>query len=156
MHFVIENQLVLQPDQEKLSIFRLSHWRNIYLYLVILIQLCDCPGLIFPNASSSRAEMVCNGVLPIDNIKDYLSPMDLLSQRIPKIVYEKLYGINLSEYKDLDGSTVLATYSKKRGFVTGRGLPDEAKASKIMLKDFVNGKLLYVKLPPEYNGEKLW
>jgi large subunit GTPase 1 len=50
----------------------------------------------------------------------------------------------------------LATYSKKRGFVTGRGLPDEAKASKIMLKDFVNGKLLYVKLPPEYNGEKLW
>jgi large subunit GTPase 1 len=62
----------------------------------------------------------------------------------------------LSEYKDLDGSTVLATYSKKRGFVTGRGLPDEAKASKIMLKDFVNGKLLYVKLPPEYNGEKLW
>lgn len=39
--------------------------------------------------------MVCNGVLPIDNIKDYLSPMDLLAERIPKIAFEKLYGINL-------------------------------------------------------------
>ena len=120
------------------------------------MQLCDCPGLIFPNASSSRAEMVCNGVLPIDNIKDYLSPMDLLTQRITKIVFVTLYGINLSDYNTNGDDSVLATYSKKRGFVTGRGLPDEAKASKIMLKDFVNGKLLYVKLPPEYNGEKHW
>lgn len=96
--------------------------------------------------------MVCNGVLPIDNIKDYLSPMDLLTQRIPKIVFEKLYGILLHEYKVLDASTVLSVYSSKRGFMTGRGLPDEAKASKIMLKDFVNGKLLFVKLPPSYEG----
>ena len=94
--------------------------------------------------------MVCNGVLPIDNIKDYLSPMDLLAERIPKIVFEKLYGINLQEFKNIDASTVLSTYSKKRGFMTGRGLPDEAKASKLMLKDFVNGKLLYVKLPPNF------
>lgn len=39
--------------------------------------------------------MVCNGVLPIDNIRDYLTPVDLLCNRIPKIVFEKLYGINL-------------------------------------------------------------
>jgi large subunit GTPase 1 len=29
--------------------------------------------------------MVCNGVLPIDNIKDYLTPIDLLIERIPKV-----------------------------------------------------------------------
>jgi len=39
------------------------------------LVLCDCPGLIFPSASSTRAEMVCNGVLPIDKIKDYISPI---------------------------------------------------------------------------------
>jgi len=59
--------------------------------------LCDCPGLIFPNAASSRAEMVCNGVLPIDNIKDYLSPIDLIVERIPKIVLEKLYGLEFDK-----------------------------------------------------------
>lgn len=61
------------------------------------LWVCDCPGLIFPNAQSTRAEMVCNGVLPIDNIKDYLSPVDLLCERIPKIVFEKLYGLDLRE-----------------------------------------------------------
>lgn len=34
--------------------------------------------------------MVCNGVLPIDNMKDYLSPIDLLVDRIPKV-----YMINM-------------------------------------------------------------
>lgn len=58
----------------------------------------------------------------------------------------------------LDASSLLQCYSTKRGFVTGniyiltigRALPDEAKAAKIMLKDFVNGRLLYCKLPYDY------
>jgi large subunit GTPase 1 len=58
-------------------------------------MLCDCPGLVFPNAASTRGEMVCNGVLPIDKIRDYLSPIDCLVSRIPRIVFEKLYGLKL-------------------------------------------------------------
>ena len=33
--------------------------------------------------------MVCNGVLPIDNMKDYLSPVDVLAMRIPKVTNKK-------------------------------------------------------------------
>ncbi len=33
--------------------------------------------------------MVCNGVLPIDNMKDYLSPVDVLAMRIPKVKKKK-------------------------------------------------------------------
>ena len=36
--------------------------------------------------------MVCNGVLPIDNMKDYLSPVDVLAMRIPKVT-KKIYNI---------------------------------------------------------------
>jgi len=36
---------------------------------------------------------VCNGVLPIDKLKDYVSPADLITSRIPKIVFEKLYHL---------------------------------------------------------------
>lgn len=39
-------------------------------------------------------------------------------------------------------------------FVTGRGLPDEAKVSKMFLKDLTQGKLLHCELPPEYDKEK--
>jgi large subunit GTPase 1 len=45
------------------------------IFLEKHLLLCDCPGLIFPNAASTRAEMVCNGVLPIDTIKDHISPI---------------------------------------------------------------------------------
>ena len=69
-------------------------------------MLCDCPGLVFPNAASTRAEMVVNGVLPIDKIKDYLSPMDLLAQRIPGSVFERLYSIKI-DVKDPSGSYIL-------------------------------------------------
>jgi large subunit GTPase 1 len=68
-----------------------KHFQTIQLQEDIMVhntkhpQLCDCPGLVFPNAASSRAEMVCNGILPIDNMKDHLSPMDVLASRIPKV-----------------------------------------------------------------------
>lgn len=35
-----------------------------------------------------------------------------------------------------------------RGFMTARGLPDNPRSSRHILKDFVNGKLLYCVPPP--------
>lgn len=35
------------------------------------ITLCDCPGLVFPSFMSLRADMVLNGVLPIDQLRDH-------------------------------------------------------------------------------------
>jgi large subunit GTPase 1 len=67
--------------------------------------------------------MVLNGVLPIDNIKDYLSPIDLLASRISPIVLEKLYGLPpLGPAPNTPD--ILSTYSLKRGFYTGSGTPD--------------------------------
>lgn len=99
--------------------------------------------------------MVCNGVIPIDKIKDYLGPMDLLASRIPKEVFEKLYHIKI-EKECPSGSEVLTTYAIHKGYWTGNALPDMAKSSKYILKDFVNGILLYCKIPPNYSGEKIW
>jgi len=79
-------------------------------------MLCDCPGLVFPNAASTRGELVCNGVLPIDRIKDYLTPMDLLAERIPKVVWNKLYSICLDKVKKMTGTEVLTVFGETRGY----------------------------------------
>ena len=55
--------------------------------------LCDCPGLVFPSFANSKAEMMCCAVLPIDSIKDFLTPIALIINRIPKQVLEKFYKI---------------------------------------------------------------
>ena len=42
----------------------------------------------------------------------------------------------------------------------GSGLPDETKAARFILKDFVSGRLIYCKLPPDdedfLRDHKIW
>ena len=48
------------------------------------VTLCDCPGLVFPKVSASVADMTLNGLYPLDAIKRYEEPIEILTQRIPK------------------------------------------------------------------------
>lgn len=41
------------------------------LALTDAVTLCDCPGLVFPRVSSTFAEMILNGLYPIDTIKNH-------------------------------------------------------------------------------------
>ena len=57
--------------------------------------LCDCPGLVFPSFANSTAEMMTCGVLPIDSIRNYVPPIQLIMSRISKQVLEHQYKIKL-------------------------------------------------------------
>jgi large subunit GTPase 1 len=92
--------------------------------------------------------MVCNGVLPIDKLRDFLGPLDLLSERVPKRIFEHLYGLRIEGEKP-NATAILTAYAIKHGFYTGNGLPETAKSAKIILKDVVHGRVLYCKLPPK-------
>ncbi|KRW99507.1 P-loop containing nucleoside triphosphate hydrolase [Pseudocohnilembus persalinus] len=98
------------------------------------VLLCDCPGLVFPNAGSTRGEMVLNGVLPIDRIIDYLGPIDLLVSRVPIVVFEQLYSLSIGLNK-ITADHLLTAYALKKGYVRGKGEPDEAKSAKLILKN---------------------
>lgn len=119
------------------------------------LVVCDCPGLVFPNAASTRAEMVCNGVLPIDKLKDYISPVDLMCSRIPRVVLEKVYKLHL-DVEQPDAHHFLAKYAQAKGYHTGSAQPDLARSAKLILKDLIGGKLLYVKLPPTSIENSIW
>lgn len=126
-----------------------KHFQTIFIEKDVV--LCDCPGLVFPSVVSTKAEMVCNGVLPIDNLKDYIGPVEVLCDKVPKFVFERLYHIKLEE-KRPSATSLLSTFARNRGFFTGgSGLPDFAKVARIILKDLVNGRLLFCRLSPEYD-----
>ena len=91
--------------------------------------------------------MVLNGVIPIDNLREYQTPMNLLVQRIPKRIIEEKYGLKLKD--DIYTSeTLLQGFATLKGFHTGRGLPNEAMAARIILKDYTSGHLSHCQLPP--------
>lgn len=49
------------------------------LYVEPGLCLCDCPGLVMPSFVSTKAEMTCNGILPIDQMRDHVPPISLIS-----------------------------------------------------------------------------
>jgi large subunit GTPase 1 len=120
------------------------------------VVLCDCPGLVFPNFAFTKAELTCNGVLPIDQMREFTGPATLVATRIPRPFLEAVYGIHINVRSQEEGGTgtptgeeVLRAYAAARGFFTqGLGQPDESRAARTVLKDYVKGKLLFVHPPP--------
>ncbi|XP_013855331.1 large subunit GTPase 1 homolog isoform X2 [Austrofundulus limnaeus] len=117
------------------------------LYVEPGLCLCDCPGLVMPSFLSTKAEMICSGILPI-------------CHTIPRHVLEGTYGINIirpREDEDPDrpptSEELLMAYGYMRGFMTAHGQPDQSRSARYVLKDYVNGKLLYCHPPPHINPE---
>lgn len=131
-----------------------KHFQTIHLSDSVL--LCDCPGLVFPNFATTKAELVVNGILPIDQLREYSGPAALVAQRIPQSFLEAIYGMKIITRPLEEGGTgiptaeeVLSAYAVARGFwTTGQGQPDESRAARYVLKDYVKGKLLYCQPPP--------
>lgn len=131
-----------------------KHFQTIHLSPDVI--LCDCPGLVFPNFATTKAELVCNGILPIDQLREFTGPAALVAQRIPQSFLEALYGIKVHTRPLEEGGTgtptaeeVLIAYAIARGFAkTGQGQPDESRAARYILKDYMNGKLLFCHPPP--------
>jgi large subunit GTPase 1 len=142
-----------------------KHFQTLHLSEKVI--LCDCPGLVFPNFATTKADLVCNGVLPIDQLREITGPVTLVTQRIPQPFLEATYGINIRTRALEEGGTgiptgpeLLTAYARHRGFMTtGQGQPDQSRAARYVLKDYVNGKLLYCEPPPggedatEFNRE---
>ncbi|GCC23180.1 hypothetical protein chiPu_0001573 [Chiloscyllium punctatum] len=103
------------------------------LYVEPGLCLCDCPGLVMPSFVSTKAEM-----------------------HIPRHVLEATYGINIIRPREDEdpnrlptSEELLTAYGYMRGFMTAHGQPDQPRAARYILKDYVTGKLLYCHSPPD-------
>lgn len=114
------------------------------------MMLCDCPGLVFPNFVSCKSEMVINGILPIDQMKDCVGPVRLIVDRIPRSFLEEIYGLAFDQdaKQNIIADDLLNAFGYMRGYMTPRGLPDISRASRVICKDYINGKILYCEPPP--------
>ncbi|KAH8419798.1 hypothetical protein KR009_002692 [Drosophila setifemur] len=131
------------------------------LFLEEDILLCDCPGLVMPSFVLTKADMLLNGILPIDQMRDHVPAVNLLCERIPRHVLEDKYGIVIAkplEGEDMErpphSEELLLAYGYNRGFMTSNGQPDQSRSARYVLKDYVNGKLLFALGPPSVPQEE--
>ncbi|KAM3271654.1 hypothetical protein ACQJBY_042077 [Aegilops geniculata] len=119
------------------------------------LMLCDCPGLVFPSFSSSRHEMVSCGVLPIDRMTKHREAVQVVADRVPRDILEQIYKITLPKPKPYEpqsrpptAAELLRSYCASRGHVSHGGQPDETRAARQILKDYIDGKIPHYELPP--------
>ena len=128
------------------------------------ITLCDCPGLVFPSFVSSHADLILAGVYPLSQVRDYLPAVELICKRIPREILEIHFGVELPRPTALDiaqrggdktlqqptAEELLQTYCISRSLLNANsGIPDYYKASRVVLKDYVSGGILYCHSPPK-------
>lgn len=138
---------------------RTKHFQTLFVDKTLM--LCDCPGLVMPSFVSTKAAMVVNGILPIDQMRDYIPPVSLVCKLIPRKLLQALYGIILPKpdegddpNRDPTAYELLGCYAMMRGYMTHKGVPDFQRAARLILKDFVNGKLLFRQPPPALSLEE--
>lgn len=124
------------------------------------LMLCDCPGLVFPSFTSSRYEMIAAGVLPIDRMTEHREAVQVVANRVPRQLIEDVYKICLPKPKPYESqsrpplaSELLRAYCQSRGYVASSGLPDETRAARRILKDYIEGKLPHFELPPGFSDK---
>lgn len=130
-----------------------KHFQTLFLDKELV--LCDCCGLVLPSFCFTKAEMILNGILPIDQMRDHVPAMNTLCTLIPRHVLEETYGILITKPQEGEDSNrpphseeLLLAYGYNRGFMTANGQPDQSRSARRVLKDFVNGKLLFCTAPP--------
>lgn len=98
-----------------------GHTKNFQtIHLSDEIVLCDCPGLVFPQFATTKAGMVCDGVLPIDQMREHTAPVDLVCSRIPKVILEGIYGIRIPTRPIEEGGTGVPTASELLSVYAGK------------------------------------
>ncbi|KAM6595786.1 hypothetical protein CsatA_006310 [Cannabis sativa] len=81
--------------------------------------------------------------------------VQVVANRVPRQVIEDVYKIKLPKPKPYElqsrpplAAELLRSYCASRGYVASSGLPDETRAARQMLKDYIDGKLQHYQLPP--------
>ena len=136
-----------------------KHFQTLLLPDVDDMMLCDCPGLVFPSFVNSKADLIAAGVYPIQQMRDFWPVVNLIVARIPREILNAFYAITLpvprswnstsNELPQPTGEELLKSYCVSRSlYASGSGQPHYQQASRIIIKDYVEGKLLYCHPPP--------
>lgn len=109
--------------------------------------------------------MICAGVLPIMQMRNFMPPMTLVARRIPRHILELTYTIKLpilpGDTKGTHGKVILSPQQLLDAFCQARGLfraralgePDMPRAARQILKDYTDGRLVFCHPPPELTDE---
>jgi nuclear GTP-binding protein len=121
-----------------------------YITLMKSIYLIDCPGIVPATSNDSPEELLLRGVVRVEKIEHPAQYVDAVLRRV-----EKKYLLRTYELKDYtDATDFLSQLAKKGGRLLKGGEPDLDSQAKMVITDFLRGKIPWFMPPPKIEGEE--
>lgn len=115
------------------------------------IYLIDCPGVVYPSAKDSETDIVLRGVVRVENLSAPEDHITALLLKVKPDYIRKTYM--LAEWED--GVDFLTQMAKKTGKLLKGGEPDLSAVAKMVLNDWLRGKIPYFNAPPMIVNEEV-
>ncbi|ESO90735.1 hypothetical protein LOTGIDRAFT_145774, partial [Lottia gigantea] len=109
------------------------------------IKLLDSPGVVMAQGKSDVAQILRN-VVKIETLPDPIEAVDSIVNRCNK--EQLMLHYNIVDYQDV--REFLALLATRLGKLNKGGIPNVNKAARIVLQDWVSGKITYYTHPPEH------
>lgn len=122
-----------------------------YITLMRRIYLIDCPGVVPVSAKDSDTDTVLKGVVRVENLATPAEHIPALLKRVRPEYVERTYGLEHREegWEGESGAAILlSAIAKKSGKLLKGGEPDQEAAAKMVLNDWIRGKIPFFVPPP--------
>ncbi|EIN14264.1 NGP1NT-domain-containing protein [Punctularia strigosozonata HHB-11173 SS5] len=128
-----------------------------YITLTRKIYLIDCPGIVPTSAHDSQTATVLKGVVRVEALATPSEHIPSLLERVKPIYLARTYGVPLPDEqkpsKTWDAEVLLDKLARMKGRLLKGGEPDMDGVAKIILSDWVRGRIPFFVPPPERTEE---
>ena len=128
-----------------------------YITLTKRIYLIDCPGIVPASAHDSQASTVLKGVVRVEALPTPSDHIPALMERVKPIYLSRTYGVPLPDVEDptkgWEPEVFLDKLARMKGRLLKHGEPDLDSVAKIILSDWVRGRIPFFVPPPERSEE---
>lgn len=114
------------------------------------IYLIDCPGVVPPSNNDSPEDILLRGVVRVENVENPEQYITAVLKKTKPQHIERTYDVkgfsNATEFLEL--------LARKGGRLLKGGEADVDGAAKMVLNDFLRGKIPWFTPPPKVEGEE--
>jgi nuclear GTP-binding protein len=128
-----------------------------YITLTKRIYLVDCPGVVPSSANDSLTSTVLKGVVRVEALPTPSDHVPTLMKRVKPLYLSRTYGVPLPNENDpsetWEPEDFLDKLARMKGRLLKGGEPDIEGVARIILSDWVRGRIPFFVPPPERSEE---
>lgn len=124
-----------------------------YITLMKRIYMIDCPGIVPPNQNDTDEDLLLRGSVRVENVEYPAQYIEAVLRRVQPKHLQRTYDIKEKDYEN-DAVRFLEILCRKSGRLLKGGEADIDGAAKMVLNDWIRGKLPWFTPPPFKEGEE--